>query len=406
VSNALIKDLQARRLNVWEQAKALNESTIAETRADASFSGEEQASWDRLNGELEQLDQRIAALTDAEARSAAIPEAVGHVPAAAPEGRSVADEFRAVYRGEKRGFDVTAPQGFWESRDLTKGSATAGGNTVPTSFYGRLVEHMIEVSGVMMAGPTILNTTSGESFDVPVTTAFSSGALTAEAAAISESDPAFAKRTLGAYKYAALMQVSRELLEDTGVDLSGFLARQAGRAVGNALGAHLATGTGSSQPAGIVTGASAGVTGATSVAGAFSADNLIDLQFSVIAPYRNSPSCAWMMRDATLAAVRKLKDTTNQYLWQPSMQVGTPDTLLGKPVYTDPNIAAVALSAKSVIFGDISAYFVRLAGGVRFERSDEFAFNTDLITFKAVVRGDGILADQTGAVKVFAGGAS
>jgi HK97 family phage major capsid protein len=166
------------------------------------------------------------------------------------------------------------------------------------------------------------------------------------------------------------------------------------------------TGTGSSQPAGIITGASAGVTGSASVAGAFSADNLIDLFYSVISPYRNSNKAAWLMRDATVGAARKLKGSDNNYLWQPGLQVGSPDTLLGKPVLTDPNVAAVGLSAKSVAFGDIGAYHTRIAGGVRFERSDEYAFNTDLVTFRAIVRGDGILADQTGAVKVFTGNAA
>ena len=79
---------------------------------------------------------------------------------------------------------------------------------------------------------------------------------------------------------------------------------------------------------------------------------------------------------------------------------------LGKPVVIEPNIAATALSAKSVLFGDMSAYFVRLAGGVRFERSDEFAFQNDLVTFRAILRGDGILGDQTGAVKHFVGNAA
>ena len=125
-----------------------------------------------------------------------------------------------------------------------------------------------------------------------------------------------------------------------------------------------------------------------------------------MAPYRNSQSCSWLMKDSTLAAVRKLKDTTNQYLWQPSVQVGVPDTLLGKPVVTDPNVAAVALSAKSVAFGDFSAYFVRQVNGVRFERSDDYAFNTDLVTFRALLRGDGLTVDQTGAIKVFTGNAA
>jgi HK97 family phage major capsid protein len=187
----------------------------------------------------------------------------------------------------------------------------------------------------------------------------------------------------------------------------GYLARQAGRAVGNALGTDLVTGNASSKPSGIVQTATTGVTGATTGAsGAFTADELIDLYYSVISPYRASTSCAWIMRDATVARVRKLKGSDNNYLWQPGLTVGAPDLLLGKPVYTDPNVAAVATSAKSVIFGDIAAYHVRLAGGVRFERSDDFAFQSDLVTFRAIVRGDGILADQTGAVKVFVGAAT
>lgn len=396
-----LKNLHDARGNIWHQMRALNDTVADEGR---EFTAEEEATWQRLNGEHDRLDAMIARALEHAENERAVAEAVaGYEPTApaAPaeeERHAPADQFRRLASGEVRSVEF-----FPESRDLTKGSATAGGNTVPTSFYDQLVEHMIEVSGVLSAGPTILRTTSGESIEVPVTTAHSSGALTAEAAAISESDPAFAKRTLGAYKYATLIQVSRELVDDTGVDLEGYLARQAGRAVGNALGVDLAVGNASSKPSGIVQTATTGVTGGTGVAGAFTADNLIDLYHSVISPYRNSSSCGWIMRDATMAAVRKLKDTTNQYLWQPGLTADAPVTLLGKPVYNDPNIAAVATSAKSVVFGDIAAYFVRLAGGVRFERSDEYAFNTDLVSFRCVVRGDGILADQTGAVKVFVG---
>jgi HK97 family phage major capsid protein len=312
------------------------------------------------------------------------------------------DELRALGRGELRRVDVPA-----DRRDLTKGTATAGGNTVPTSFFGQVWEHMIESSAILQAGATVINTASGENLEIPVTTAHSSGALISEGSTLTESDPAFAKRTLGAYKYGLSIQVSSELVADTGFDLLGYLARQAGRAVGNALGADLVTGNASSKPSGIVQTATTGVTGATtSASGTFTADELIDLYYSVIAPYRASTSCAWMMRDATLARVRKLKDSQNQYLWQPGLQVGAPDILLGKPVYTDPNVAAVATSAKSVVFGDVSAYHVRIAGGVRFERSDDFAFQSDLVTFRAIVRGDGILADQTGAVKLFVGASS
>ena len=250
---------------------------------------------------------------------------------------------------------------------------------------------------------------------MPKTTSHSAAALTAEAAALTASDPAFSQVTLGAYKYGTLIQVSRELIDDNGVDLEGYLAMQAGRALGNALGADLVTGAGSTKPLGITASTTLGVTGPSAMSGGFGptsgtvdggADRLIDLFYSVIAPYRASSACAWIVRDQTMAVIRKLKDTTGAYIFQPSLVAGTPDTLLGKPIYTDPFIPAIATAAKSVVFGDISQYFVRLAGGVRFERSDDFAFNTDLVTFRALLRGDGVLVDQTGAVKHFSGNAA
>lgn len=401
-----IKRLREQRANTWEQAKALLDAAAAENR---DLTAEEQTSYDAMNADLDAIAERVAAIEEQEQRNADMDAAFANLA----EGRKVAaepkagkkDELRAFLRGERREYEVT-PEGPVDFRALSKGTATAGGNTVPTSFYNQLVQHMIEVSGVLSAGPTILRTDSGENFEVPTTTAHSSGALVAEAAAIAASDPAFAKRTLSAYKYGVLIQVARELIDDTGVDLEGYLAMQAGRAVGNAFGAHLVTGTGSSQPAGIVTGSSLGVTAGAGTAGAVTADGLIDLQYSVISPYRNSPSAGWLMKDSTVGQVRKLKDTTNQYIWQPGLQAGSPDLLLGKPVHTDPNIAAAGVNAKSVLFGDVSTYFVRLAGGVRFERSDDYAFNTDQVTFRCLVRGDGVLVDQTGAVKHFVGAAT
>jgi HK97 family phage major capsid protein len=403
--SSFIKALQERRANVWEQAKELLDTAEKEKR---DLTAEEEAKYQAFNADLDKIDARAKDLAEAEQRAKDAEAAFAGLLAKPQEQQRKSEtdsELRRWARGEMRGVDIPKPEGV-AFRDLVKGTATAGGNTVPTTFYGQLMAHLIEVSGIMMAGPTVLNTASGETIEIPVTTAHSTAALTPEANPISESDPAFAKRTLGAYKYGVLMQASTELLTDTGVDLEGYLAMQAGRALGNAFGVHAITGDGSSKPTGVITSASAGVTGGTGVAGAFTADNLIDLYYSVIAPYRNSTSCGWLMRDATLGAARKLKDSQGQYLWQPSIQVGAPDTLLGKPVHTDPNMAAVAVTAKSVAFGDFSQYFVRLAGGVRFERSDDYAFNSDLVTFRAIIRADGLLVDQTGAVKVFTGAAT
>jgi HK97 family phage major capsid protein len=400
-----VKDLYSQYRNAGEELRSLYAAA-----GERDLTAEEQATEERINANIDGLQQRIAreldvlerdrSLSDIDRRMAAIGDAE---PAAAPAvDDSEEAQIRSFLRGERRSLSVHGA----EQRVQTKLSAGAGLNTVNTSFYDRLVEHMIEVSGIMMAGPTVLRTNSGESLQVPKTTAHGTAALIAENASITASDSTFGQATLGAYKYARLVQVSNELVNDTAVDLLGYLARDCGRSVGNAFGAHAITGTGSSQPAGVATGASTGVTGAASVVGAFNADNLIDLFYSVISPYRSSPSCGWLMRDATVAAVRKLKDTTNQYLWQPSMQIGAPETLLGKPLYTDPNVAAVALSAKSVLFGDMSAYFVRMVNDIRFERSDDFAFSTDLVTFRCILRADGVLVDQTGAVKAFVGNAA
>ena len=397
----MAKRLLEQRANVWEQAKGLLDVAAAENR---DLTAEEEASYAKMTSDLESIrahaDKLIADEETARAAEESLRSLASRTKASEVAGAD--DELRSFLRGEKREY-VARPDAA-EMRDLSKGTATAGGNTVPTSFYGQLWAHLIETAALVNYA-TVIRTESGENLEFPTTTAHSSGALTAENAGITESDPAFAKRTLGAYKYATLIQAPRELIDDTGVDLEGYLSMQAGRAVGNALGAHLVTGDGSSKPTGIMTSTTLGVTGATSVAGVFTADNLIDLYYSVISPYRNSSKAAWLMRDATLATVRKLKGSDNNYLWVPGL-AGAPDTILGKPVATDPNVAATAIGAKSVAFGDMSAYYVRLAGGIRFERSDEYAFNADQATFRCIVRGDGVLLDQTGAVKHFIGGAS
>ena len=408
----LLTKLQEQRLRAWEGAKAILDTSEAEGRS--TLDATEEASWAAANAHIETLDKRMAEIVAVEKRDADLVAALGALPKPekaddphtkrdAPDALDA--EFRAFLKGEKRAVAVS-PDRPWradEFRTLSKLSAGAGGNTVKISFYDQLMAHLIEVSGILMAGPTVLRTSTGEQIQVPKTTAHSTSVLTAEAAVIAASDPVFGQVTLSAYKYPVLVQVSNELVNDTSVDLLGYLAMQCGRAVGNAFGTHAIIGTGAAQPAGLVTGATVGITGGVGVTGAFTADNLIDLMFSVIAPYRNSPSCAWMFRDATLANVRKLKDTTNQYLWQPSLVIGEPDVLMGKPVYTDPNIAAVALSAKSVVFGDISQYFVRWVQDIRFERSDEFAFSSDLVTFRCILRADGALIDTTGAVNIGSG---
>ena len=400
-----IDSLLEKRANVWNQASEILDRAEAEKR---ELTAEEQAGYDRAMSDMGELAERASKLKEDAESARRAEEALRSIAGQrqerqAPEAEAEA-ELRSFLRGESRSFLAMPTDA--EKRDLTKGTSTAGGHTVPTSFYGQLLAHLRETATLVKAGATVLTTDSGESIEIPVTTSHGAAAIVAEATALAESDPAFAKRTLGAYKYGQLIQVSRELVDDTGVDLLGYLAREAGVNLGNAFGTHLVTGDGSSKPTGIITTASAGVTGAAATAGVPTFDNLIDLTYSVIGPYRDSAAAGWLMRDATAGYIRKLKDGNSNYVWQPSVLAGTPDRLLNKPVYTDPNVAALAADAESIVFGDLSAYFVRIVNGIRFERSDDFAFSSDLVTFRAILRGDGLLVDQTGAVKTFTGGAA
>lgn len=411
--------LRESRLNVWEQAKTLAERAADENRA---FSGEEQAQWDTLNAELDALDRRMKSFADAEKRAKDTEEkfaALEAKPAEQGKNQRQADtsaELRAFLRGDPgtpRTFDVLpdpANPPPTSQRDLSKLSNAAGAFTVPTSFYNQLQEHMIEVSGVLQAGPTILNTASGETIQIPKTlTHTPNPAIVLEAGAILESDGTFGQTTLGAFKYGRLIQVSRELVTDTGVNLEGYLAKAAGRALGNAFGTHMITGTGTTMPRGVVVDANAGVTGPVGTTTTFGAqstvgmgfDLLISLYHSVISPYRASQSCAWVMNDTTASLVRRIKTTDGVYAWQPSLTVGAPDLILGKPVFIDPFVASPAASAETIIFGDWSTYFVRYAGALRFERSDDFAFDTDLVSFRALLRADAALVDLTGSLKTF-----
>lgn len=382
------------RNRAWEEAKALLDTAAAEKR---ELSAEEAEKYARINDDLNARSATIKQLQDDEAREQRFVEATRDIKRSenvAPK-QTDAEMIRALARGEVRSFE-------FEKRDVY---TTSTGAPVPTSFYDQIVEHMVVV-GPMLETSTMIRTAGGEALQVPRTSAYSTATLTAQGSAFSESDPTFqAFVTLNAYKYGFLVQVSREMLDDSGVDILGFLAREAGIGIGVAVNTALTTGTDSTMPNGIVTAASSGITGSTGVSGAFTADNLIDLSYSVNSAYRRMPGTGWMFNNTGLAAVRKLKDTTNQYLFQPSLQAGQPDTLLGFPVYENPDITAPGTAVKSVLFGHLPSYYVRMAGGIRFDRSDDFAFANDLVTFRASVRIDGDLP-QTAAIKYFIGGAS
>jgi len=345
----------------------------------------------RLEGAIADLDVAIdggLALIERSAKADAAREKLEAVEARAAVV-NVSSEARTAEKAAIAGL-ANGSVASYEARDLTAGTATDGAELVPTTLYGQIIEHMIEQSPIMQLA-TVLRTAGGEALDIPKTTAYSAASLVAEAGAIGESDPQFSTVSLGAFKYAFIVQSSAELLQDAAFNVEAFIAKQGGAALGRGVDTALVTGDGSSKPNGVDKVAT-GVTAASATA--VTTDELIDLQHSVLSPYRNN--AAWLMNDSTLAEIRKFKDSNGLYLWQPSVQAGVASSLLGKPVYTDPNMGASDTGINSILFGDFSGYYVRLAGGVRIERSSELGFANDLVSWRFIVRADGDIVDTVG----------
>ena len=290
------------------------------------------------------------------------------------------------------------------TRDTLKSTAT---QAMGVDVYGRIVQHMVETSSLMAAGATVLTTETGEDLVVPRSTGFVTSNIIGEGALITESDPALSTVTLGAYKYSNFFQVSYELANDTPTNLLDFLARQAALSLGlgtTGFGNHLINGTGTGQPRGLLLDAATGVTGPAGTGTTLGtqgtanqgSDALWNLVGSVAEPYAAAPSAAFLLRNASDIIVRKLRDTTGQ----PVAGLATRGQILGYPSYLDPFMPAMANTTESIAFGDMSRYFIRIVNGIRFERSDEFAFQNDLVSFRCILRLDGALVDL-GAVRSF-----
>ena len=389
-----VKRQAEERARVWEEAKALLDSAASEGR---DLSGEEQAKYDRLNKDLDEraaVIERVTNDMEREARAAearvALPE-----PARQAKAESDADMIRRLVSGEIR----TAR---FETRDLT---TVDDGQVVPQGFYD-VLQRKLEFAGPMMMDEavTVLRTASGNDIKVPVESTRSAATATAEAAVFGESDPTFTSLTLRAHKYGALVQISEELLNESGIDVVAYLTDQFAVAIGTAVNYALTLGTGTVQPAGIVPGAGTGKTGGTGVTGLFTFTDLVDLAHSVDSAYARRPKAGWMMNRATLGKVRSLQDGAGNFVY--AVSATGPDTLLGYSIYENPDKANTAVGAKSVLFGDLGAYHTRLVGnGIDIQRSDDYAFANGLVTFRGQIRLDGALGGgQSDAVKVFVGG--
>lgn len=294
-----------------------------------------------------------------------------------------------------------------EMRAQAVGTDSKGGYLVPEGFMAELVKSL-KAWGPMLDGGIVrrLDTATGASIPWPTMNDTSNeGSLIGENTQVTESEVAFDTKTLEAYKYTSgVVLVSAELLQDSAIDVEGTVRSAMAERIGRIGNRHLTVGTGSNQPNGIVTAATA-VTGVAAAA-AITFDNLIDLFHAVDPAYRDDPSARWMFNDGTLKALRKIKDVEDRYVWQPAdVRTGAPATILEKPYSINQAVAAIGASNKSVVFGAFNRYVVRMVREFAIRRLVERYADYDQTGFIGFTRLDGELLDAA-AVKTLQHAAS
>lgn len=257
-------------------------------------------------------------------------------------------------------------------------STVKAGYTYGVNFVDQLIWHENATSGILQAGPTVVNTADGRQMQVPYFLTDAAANLTAERSAATVTNPVFAQKVLDSYRVDGYMVATVELLRDSQVAVMQALQETAARALATKVANLLAVGTGSSQPQGLNPAATSGKTAASATT--FSADELKDLMMSILPAYRRSAS--WLFGSAAYALLSKLKDDNGTYLWVPGLLEGMPDRLYGRPCYEEPDFPACTTGLKPVGFGDVGKFWVRNIGDVVFERSDEAAFTAFEVYFR------------------------
>jgi HK97 family phage major capsid protein len=385
------RELRARRAKLIEDARALI--------SDKYCSAEETMKFDKMMVEADRLKEQIDRVEQLEAEEFKMLEAmrpINRSKMGIANPRGVFDPIPAFDTYLRGGLEALSPearavldvQKFNAAMGTTSGRD--GGFTVPDGFYRQLISAEKSYGGMLQAAK-IIDTDSGNPLAIPTDDdTGNTGAILHEGTQTSEAPLVFGTVALGAFTYTSgLVRLSQELMQDTAFDLSGFLTRVLGERLARVVNTHYTTGDGVAKPSGVVTGAALGVTAASATE--FTADELMDLEHSVDRAYRLN--ARFMLNDDALRVVKKLKDGAGRYLWLESPAEGEPDTILGHGYVINQDVPAIAPSAKSILFGDFSKYYIRRITGARLLRLVEKYADYNQIAFVAFQRWDGALID-------------
>jgi HK97 family phage major capsid protein len=320
-----IKTQEEVRANLTMQIREVIDFAEAESRG---LSAEEVQKIERIESDIRKADEALeVARRSADRVAQAVEASRGFVPV--EEARGAGDVFRSMYRGEVRG------HAFSMEKRATLVPATA---TTPVDFLDR-VYNLAKLVGPYLETSEVFTRDGGNDLRIPVMSAYSTAAEYAAGSAIAESEPTYDSINLQMTKQGFIVKLANELITDAGFDIEANIAEQAGVAIGTRANAliHAA-----------VT-AVAGAGGTAGTATAITADELIDLAFSVDGMARMLPGTGYMVNTSTLGAIRKLKDNDGRYILDPV--VGGPSTILGFPVFENPAVQSIATGNKAVFFG-------------------------------------------------------
>ena len=377
--------LRDKRAKAWEAAKAFLDTKRG---GDGLLSAEDTTTYEKMEADVVALGREIdrlerqAALDLELSRPTNTPITNKPTTGESKTGRA-ADDYKRAFWNAMRGKRTVDIQ-----NALQVGEDTEGGFLVPDEFERTLVG-ALEEENIFRQLANVITTSSGDR-KIPVVASKGTASWVDEEGQILESDESFGQVSIGAFKLATMIKISEELLNDSVFNLESYIAREFARRIGTKEEEAFFLGNGSGRPTGILATTGGGQIGVTAAAtAAITLDEMLDLFYSLKSPYRKNAT--FVMNDATVKAIRKLKDSTGQYLWQPSVKEATPDTILNRPLLTSAYMPNIEAAAKTVVFGDFSYYWVADRQGRVFKRLNELYAATGQVGFMATQRVDGKL---------------
>lgn len=378
-----ILDLRQKRANLWDETKKFLDNA---KRVGDVLSAEDAAKYEKMEADIVALGREIDILERQAELDKQLNAPVNTPVLGTPKtnrdtktGRA-SDEYKnAFWKAMQNKYTYSVHDA------LQIGTDSEGGYLVPDEFENTLIDRLGEENFIRNLA-TIITSSNGDK-KIPVVASHGAAVWVDEEGEYTEDDDVFATVTLGAHKLSSIIKVSEELLNDSAFNLETYIAQEFARRMSAAEELAFIAGDGKSKPTGLITSGETGVTAASSAA--ITADEIIDLYHSLRTPYRKN--AVFIANDSTIKAIRKLKDGTGQYLWQPGLQSGQPDTILNRPVYTSSCMPEIAGGNKVMLFGDLSYYWIADRQGRSFQRLNELFAKNGQVGFRVFQRVDGKL---------------